>query len=78
MRFLNKKNIMFISLILTLNILLMLVFKYKHSQKYIQELSNQFYSTNSIEFFDSNINKHFDILKNKTNYRIFVKLKVND
>ncbi len=48
MRFLNKKNIMFISLILTLNILLMLVFKYKHSQKYIQELSNQFYSTNSI------------------------------
>ena len=74
MRFLNKKNIMFISLILTLNILLMLVFKYKHSQKYIQELSNQFYSTNSIEFFDSNINKYFDILKNKTNYRIFVKL----
>lgn len=74
MRFLNKKNIMFISLILALNILLMLVFKYKYSQKYIQELSNQFYSTNSIEFFDSNINKHFDILKSKTNYRIFVEL----
>lgn len=36
MRFLNKKNIMFISLILALNILLMLVFKYKYSQKYIQ------------------------------------------
>lgn len=68
MRFLNKKNIMFISLILTLNILLMLVFKYKHSQKYIQELSNQFYSTNSIEFFDSNINKYFDNPTNKTEY----------
>lgn len=74
MRFLNKKNIIFISLILILNILLMLIFKYKHSQTYIQELSNQFYSTNSIEFFDSNINKHIDILKNETNYRVFVEL----
>lgn len=74
MRFLNKKNITFISLILILNILLMLIFKYKHSQTYIQELSNQFYSTNSIKFFDSNINKHIDILKNETNYRVFVEL----
>lgn len=74
MSFFKKKNIIFISLILILNILLMLIFKYKHSQTYIQELSNQLYSKNSIEFIDSNVNKSIDILQNENNYRLFVEL----
>lgn len=68
----KKKNIIFISMILILNMLLVLIFKYKDSQKYIQELSNQLYSTNSIEFIDSDFNKHIDLLKNEKNYRIFI------
>lgn len=84
MYFMKKKNIVFISLILILNIFLLFLFKYKNSQVYIQELSNELYTTNSKEFIIPNLEKSLQHIENEKKYRLFIEfgdirfLKSND